>query len=289
MPSARPTTRPLRALEHSFTVRGWAPEVTAYLDELLGAFATGDVGHPRHEYELVDTARPDEHRFELWLDGTRIASNSAGPYAIDALLWHLNRRVIEASVERYLLLHAAAAARDGRAVLLPAPMESGKTTFVAALVRAGLTYLTDEAVAIDRGTGRVVPYPKPLTVEAGSFSVLADLEPRVPACLARDPCDRWQVPPARIRAGAASTEPAEPALVVTPEYRPGEPAVLTPVSAAATAVALATQAFAFGHAGRGRADLDRIADLTRRCPCARVSTASLADAVELVIHRLDRP
>jgi hypothetical protein len=60
-------------------------------------------------------------------------------------------------------VHAAAVAWRGRAIILPARPEDGKTTLTAALVRAGATYLSDEFAPID-DRGRVHPYPKPLWV-----------------------------------------------------------------------------------------------------------------------------
>ena len=78
-----------------------------------------------------------------------------------------------------MLVHAGAVEWDGHAALFPAPMESGKTTLVAGLVRAGARYLSDEAAAIDPETLLVHPFPKSLTIGAGSWEVLADLAPAV--------------------------------------------------------------------------------------------------------------
>ena len=62
-----------------------------------------------------------------------------------------------------LLFHAAASTdADGAAVLLVGRSGAGKTTAVAHLARM-TSYLTDETVLVD-GEGRVVPYPKPLSV-----------------------------------------------------------------------------------------------------------------------------
>jgi len=64
-----------------------------------------------------------------------------------------------------VFVHAGVVARRGRAVLVPGLSFSGKTTLVAALVRAGASYLSDEYAVLD-ADGRVHPYPKPLSVRA---------------------------------------------------------------------------------------------------------------------------
>lgn len=70
---------------------------------------------------------------------------------------------INARVGQNPMLHAAGLAdpETGRAVALVAPSGTGKTT-AARLLGQQLSYLTDETLFIDGG--RVVPYPKPLSV-----------------------------------------------------------------------------------------------------------------------------
>src|ERR687894_479249 len=51
----------------------------------------------------------------------------------------------------------AVVARGGRALVRPGPSLSGKTTLVAALVRSGAAYLSDEFAVLDP-EGRVHPY-----------------------------------------------------------------------------------------------------------------------------------
>ena len=63
---------------------------------------------------------------------------------------------------------------------MPAASGSGKSTLTAGLARAGLGYLSDELVALELDgavPGRLLPYPKPITVKPGSFAVLADMDP----------------------------------------------------------------------------------------------------------------
>ena len=65
-----------------------------------------------------------------------------------------------------IFVHAGVVAQYGRRALLPGSSFTGKTTLVAALVRAGATYYSDEYAALD-SDGLVHPYPKPLSTRDG--------------------------------------------------------------------------------------------------------------------------
>jgi len=85
--------------------------------------------------------------------------------AIARLLAGLNVATLDAS-PRSLHLHAAAAAKDGQAVLIAAARHSGKSTTVANLIARGWSFMTDETVAID-DPPFVRGVPRPLAVKPG--------------------------------------------------------------------------------------------------------------------------
>ena len=62
-----------------------------------------------------------------------------------------------------LFVHAGVVAWRNGAILMPGRSFSGKSTLVAALVRAGARYYSDEFAVLDV-RGRVHPYPKPLSI-----------------------------------------------------------------------------------------------------------------------------
>jgi hypothetical protein len=62
-----------------------------------------------------------------------------------------------------LFVHAGVVGWQGRAILLPGRSWSGKTTFVAALVKAGAMYYSDEYAVLDPH-GLVYPYARPLSL-----------------------------------------------------------------------------------------------------------------------------
>lgn len=62
-----------------------------------------------------------------------------------------------------VFVHAGAVAHAGRAIVIPGESFSGKSTLVAALVRAGAEYLSDEFAVLDQ-EGAVHPFPKRISL-----------------------------------------------------------------------------------------------------------------------------
>lgn len=195
--------------------------------------------------------------------------------ALDYLAWAVNQLAISAGKERYTLLHAAAAATGDGAVVLAAPMESGKTTTCTGLVRHGWSYLTDEAVALDPETLRLHAFPKALTVDPGSQHLFPELRPD------HEPDDgyKWHVPPATIRADAVVGS-AAPVWVVLPQYVHGERTRLEPLTRGEAVMELAQCTFAFIE--RPERNLQTLARLVRATSCHRLVIGSLDEAVRLI-------
>jgi hypothetical protein len=98
-----------------------------------------------------------------------------------------------------IFIHAGVVGYHGRTIVLPGMSFSGKTTLVAALVREGAVYYSDEFAVIDEN-GFVRPYAKPLSL--------------------RD--DNWiQVEhPVESLGGVAGEEPLRIGAIVVTSYRP---------------------------------------------------------------------
>ena len=195
--------------------------------------------------------------------------------ALAVLLWHINAEVVRRTTPRYPLLHAAAAVLRGVAVLLPGPPESGKTTTVAGLVRAGFGYLTDEAVAIDPDTMLARPYPKPLSVDRGSWDVLADVRPSHHGRVS----GQWQVPARLIRPDAVAG-PAPVRFVVVPAYKTRTATRLEPMSRGETLMSLADSTFQFQD--NVRRNLTVLARVVAGADCYRLAVDDLDSAVTLI-------
>ncbi|HEX3279894.1 MAG TPA: hypothetical protein VHR36_01575 [Pyrinomonadaceae bacterium] len=68
-----------------------------------------------------------------------------------------------------VFVHAGVVGWKGKAIVIPGRSYSGKSTLVAALVRAGATYYSDEYAVFD-SKGRVHPFAKPLEIrQEGEF------------------------------------------------------------------------------------------------------------------------
>lgn len=101
------------------------------------------------------------------LAGPRIGRQQAPDLrsAVVHLLAAVNVTALDMSADR-LHLHAAAAVRNGRAVVMAAKRNTGKTTTVAHLVtRPGWAFITDETVALDVDNGLICGTPRPLSVK----------------------------------------------------------------------------------------------------------------------------
>lgn len=100
----------------------------------------------------------------------------------------------------YLFVHAGVVGWQGRAIIIPGRTMTGKTTLVRALVQAGATYYSDEFAVLDK-TGRVHPYPLPLSVRA------ADGQPGIKT-------------PVESLGGQAGTTPLPLGVIVVTRYQP---------------------------------------------------------------------
>jgi len=72
---------------------------------------------------------------------------------------------VAAAAPKRVFVHAGVVGWRGKAIVLPGRSFAGKSTLVAALVRAGATYYSDEYAVLDE-RGRVHPYARPLVLRA---------------------------------------------------------------------------------------------------------------------------
>ncbi|HMG76358.1 MAG TPA: hypothetical protein VK582_22985 [Pyrinomonadaceae bacterium] len=87
---------------------------------------------------------------------------------LDAFESHVQLTVAEHAPRR-VFVHAGVVGWKDRAILIPGLSQSGKTTLVDQLIRAGATYYSDEYAVLD-GRGRVHPYPRALGMRSANGS-----------------------------------------------------------------------------------------------------------------------
>jgi hypothetical protein len=143
----------------------------------VAAFATTDEILTRMEPLLPPRRRPlagapDGRRlgiveepdgtYSVYNAGTRVSEGSGLDLALVVVEGQI-RSWVAVSAPDTIFVHAGVVAIDGRALVIPGESFSGKTTLVAALVRQGAVYYSDEFAVVDED-GLVHPYPKHLSI-----------------------------------------------------------------------------------------------------------------------------
>lgn len=265
-----------QALGYSFGVRSDDARFGRVFEQLYRACSSQ--GPPETLYEVLHDGRDTSDR-ELIIDGRRVASVGDPSWLLGYLMWHVNHEVISRSTAPYVLLHAAAATIGGMAVLLPGAPEAGKTTLVTGLVREGAGYLTDEAVAIDPGGLEIIPYPKPLSLDPGSWELFPELAPS--GDLAMHCREQWRIPAEVIHPEAAAG-PSHPGLIVFPSYVAGSETFIEPLAAPQALLELLRATFGFHE--QPRRNLRLLARMLEDVPAYTVRSGTLGEACQAVIE-----
>jgi hypothetical protein len=217
--------------------------------------------------------------YRIFFDDDLVASTEDPQSVRDWILWHINRTVANASSE-HLLLHAGAVQYEDIGVVLPAPMNSGKTTLVAGLVQRGLRYLTDELAALRTSDLHLVPYPKALAIEPGSFDVLS-----LPEWLVEDGGRQSHVTNEQLRQDSLGSECPLRAVIV-PSFQPEAESRIVRINSYETFLELATNTVNLDkHRAGGVAILTGIA---QRYQGFRLTMSDVDEACRLVLDTLER-
>ncbi len=232
--------------------------------------------HARTNQPPQRVLRLSTERTGLWAlhDGIKVVRDGmSATDGVAMLLWSLNQVAI--TTPHHVAVHAGCVARNGAGVVLSGPMEAGKSTLVAALVCDGWDYLSDEVAGLSLADGRLHPYPCPIALDPGSFSLFPTLEPEtspLPGHMAS-----WHLSSEAIRPGSLSA-PVVAAALVFPRFQRGEPCTLRAVGATEALHLLVGQAFNLRVlGGRGFAVL---ADLVRRVPRYQLTLDDLEAACQ---------
>jgi len=115
----------------------------------------------RLRFEFAET-RSAEGRplFAVAEDGARFFA-SPDVRAVARMLESRVHLQVAALTDQAVFVHAGVVAWNGRALILPGPSHSGKSSLAASLIAAGATYYSDEYAVIDL-EGRIHPFPRQL-------------------------------------------------------------------------------------------------------------------------------
>ncbi len=202
------------------------------------------------------------HRLEV--DGAVTLTAPDATVAVNGFDAQL-RLLIALHAPDHVFVHAGCVAVDGSALLLPGRSFSGKSSMVAALVRAGAEYLSDEYAVLDP-EGRVVPYPRPISVRGKGMVQDADV-------------------PASAFGAVAADRPHRVGGLAFLTY--GPEATFTATELAAGEAALATLENTIPVRERPGACLASIAGAVRGARAIRGARGDATDAVDPLLHLLD--
>jgi HprK-related kinase A len=198
--------------------------------------------------------------------------------ALPMFEWGLNA-VISQNAHQFLIVHAAAVARDGFAAILPGQSGSGKSTLCAALVNRGWRLLTDELSLFALDTGELYPLARPINLKNASIEVMRDYVPG--AVMSAPTHDTVKGTVALMKAPAESiarmSETAYPAWIIAPRYERGAACGLTAKSKAETLIELGQNAF--NYSVHGRRGFHLLADVMERCACFNFRYSNLDEAI----------
>lgn len=272
----------LRTGQFNVRLQADVPAVADGLAQMYGAYPLLD------DSAFIDfhlrMARPASLRrwfrpkVELLYDGEQVFKPLPLSQAFPMFEWGLNWCIAN-TAHRYLMIHAAVLERNGRAVILPAPPGSGKSTLCAALAHRGWRLLSDELTLLRLDSGLVTPSVRPVSLKNASIAVIrAYLDNPVLSPSVDDTAKgtvALLMPPAE--AVARGEEPARPAWVVFPKYQAGSPSIMETLPKARTHMELAENSFNYSLlAVRG---FDALAALTDSCGCYRYTYSLLDDAM----------
>lgn len=189
---------------------------------------------------------------------------------------------VAVNVCRYLVVHSAAVERGGRAIMLPGPTGSGKSTLCAAMAARGWRLLSDEFAILRPGDIRLLPNPRPMSLKNDAIALMADFAPEFQVGALCEGTNKGTVaflrPPRE--AVERAKETAAPGLAVVPRFRAGEPARLEPMRKA--------EAFSWfvdnsvNYFAMLRTGFETLADTIEACACYRLTYHDLDEALGLL-------
>ncbi|RED15127.1 HprK-related kinase A [Parasphingopyxis lamellibrachiae] len=181
---------------------------------------------------------------------------------------------------RYLLLHASAVERDGKALLMTGHSGAGKSTLSALLGERGWRFMGDEFVLVDLSTAVVHAFPRLVSLKNEAITLFegaVDADRLGPLMRDTPKGDiRHLQPPTD--AIAKMSEPARPALLLFPRF--GHAPDVREVGEAEVFVRL-TQA-STNYVALGEAGFDALSSLVRTIPTRAVDYPDTENAVASV-------
>jgi len=140
-------------------------------DETLVAHLPPTSRHVRRRSDdrLFAIVPASKARYDVFDGAARSGLGQRLPAALSTVAADLRRTLAERS-PGLVFVHAGVVGWAGRAVVVPARSEAGKSSLVAGLVQAGAEYLSDEYAPLD-ADGVVHPYPQDIRLRVDGEEV----------------------------------------------------------------------------------------------------------------------
>lgn len=231
------------------------------------------------------------HRW--WHRQVRFSSDGERPFeplpqshAFAQMEWAMNW-CVSMRAHQYLMLHAAVLERGGRALVMPAPPGSGKSTLCAALTHSDWRLLSDELCLLDLAQGRIHPAARPVSLKNNSLDVIRRYAPQavfgaVTRGTTKGDVVHMRVPQAHLE---RMKEPAQPRLVVFPKYAAGEPTQLQPMGKAPAMIELGKNSF--NYLVLGLQGFEALGTMLEGCDCYELRYSDLHDAIPRLTALID--
>ena len=199
-------------------------------------------------------------------------------HAFPMFEWGFNWCVVNA-MHNHLIIHAAVVEKNGRAVIMPAPPGSGKSTLCAALVSKGWRLLSDELAMIALADGYLTPLPRPVGLKNNSIDIIRSFSPDMEFGPVVKDTHKGTV--AHMKATDESIsrarDVAQAAWIIFPRYIEHFDTSLVPLSKAQTLMQVASNSF--NYSVLGESGFRALESLVDRCGCYSFSYSRLEEAI----------
>lgn len=206
----------------------------------------------------------------------------AYPMLESILNWCIAKQVL-----RYVVFHAGAVERGGRALILSGPSGSGKSTLCAGLSQTGWRLLSDELILLrpaapDSGGVVLLPNPRPISLKNEAIARIRDAAPGASFTEAYEGTIRGTIRFLHPLAEAVrqADTPAPPSRVVFPKFEAGTETKLVELERPQGFMRLVENSV--NYSATLRAGFDAVADLAEASRFYDLSFGDLASAFQAI-------
>ncbi len=201
----------------------------------------------------------------------------AYPMLESILNWSIAKLIL-----RYVIFHAGAIERDGRALILTGPSGSGKSTLCAALSQTGWRLLSDEMVLLNPTGPAIAGNPRPISLKNDAITRIRAVAPAATFTDSYEGTVRGTIsfvcptPDSVVRAA----ESAPPSRVVFPRFQSGAETEIKKLEKAQGFIRLIENSV--NYVATLRTGFEAVANLTEQCRFYEITFGDLGAAMTAI-------